>query len=67
MFDKSRVMAPAKQLMDGSLAAAPFYEQLTKTLAEEMGRSRARLGYRTAHVLDVYPHGIVKHLMLKTI
>jgi GAF domain-containing protein len=43
MFDKNRVMALAKRMMDGSLAATPFYEQLTKTLAEEMGSSRASL------------------------
>lgn len=43
MFDKNRVMALAKQVMDGSLPATPFYEQLTQTLTEEMGSSRASL------------------------
>lgn len=43
MFDKQRVMVLAKQMMDGQLAAEPFYEQLTLTLAEEMGSTRASL------------------------
>lgn len=43
MFDKTRVMALAKQVMDGSLGAEAFYEQLTRTLAEEMGSTRASL------------------------
>lgn len=43
MFDKQRVMVLAKQVMDGQLAADAFYAQLTQTLAEEMGSTRASL------------------------
>lgn len=43
MFDKTRVMALAKQFMDGRIEAADFHQQLTLTLAEEMGCSRASL------------------------
>lgn len=37
-----------------------------ETLSFQAPGFYARLGYRSAHVLDVYPHGVVKHLMLKT-
>ncbi len=43
MFDKSRVMILSKQVMDGSLTPQAFYEQLTLTLTEEMGSTRASL------------------------
>lgn len=43
MFDKPKVLAIAKQLMDGSSQPSAFYQQLTKTLAEEMGCTRASL------------------------
>ncbi|MEH0165204.1 GAF domain-containing protein [Roseateles microcysteis] len=43
MFDKPKVLAISKQLMDGGMASSAFYEQLTRTLAEEMGCTRASL------------------------
>ncbi|MBN8504634.1 MAG: GAF domain-containing protein [Burkholderiales bacterium] len=43
MFDKARVMALSKQVMDGSMKADAFYEALTQALAEEMGSTRASL------------------------
>ncbi|MBB5203698.1 GAF domain-containing protein [Inhella inkyongensis] len=43
MFDRHRVMALAKQLMDGQVDAAQFYQSLTQALAEEMDCSRASL------------------------
>ena len=43
MFDKPKVLAISKQLMDGSIQATAFYQQLTKTLAEEMNCTRASL------------------------
>jgi GAF domain-containing protein len=53
MFDKTRVMALAKQVMDGSLGAEAFYQQLTLTLAEEMGSTRASLW--------VYPNALLRN------
>jgi len=43
MFDKNRVMAISKRVMDGSLAPQDFYQELTQTLAEEMACTRASL------------------------
>ena len=43
MFDKTRVMILSKQVMDGSLSPQVFYEQLTLTLTEETGSTRASL------------------------
>jgi GAF domain-containing protein len=43
MFDKTRVMAIAKRLMDGSVDAQQFYQDLTLVLAEESGATRASL------------------------
>jgi GAF domain-containing protein len=43
MFDKTRVLALAKQLMDGQLQAQEFHRQLTRLLVEETGASRASL------------------------
>ncbi|MFY7855782.1 MAG: GAF domain-containing protein [Rubrivivax sp.] len=43
MFDKTRVMATAKRLMDGSVDAQQFYQDLTLVLAEESGATRASL------------------------
>ena len=45
MFDKARVLSLSKKIMDGSIAAEAFYSELTKTLAEEMGSTRASLWY----------------------
>ena len=42
MFDKMRVMALSKQFMDGQIDTDSFYQTLTRTLAEEMGSTRAR-------------------------
>jgi GAF domain-containing protein len=52
MFDKSRVMAISKRVMDGSLAPQGFYEELTKTLAEEMGCARASVW--------IYPDAVLR-------
>jgi len=38
-----------------------------ETLSFQAPAFYARLGYRTAYLHDVYPHGVVKHLMLKLI
>ena len=43
MFDKPRVLALSKQLMDGVVDADEFYNELTLLLAEQMGSSRASL------------------------
>lgn len=43
MFDKMRVMALAKRVMDGSCNAHSFHQELTRTLVEEMGCTRASL------------------------
>jgi GAF domain-containing protein len=43
MFDKTLVMAIAKRLMDGSTQPADFYREITRTLAEQMGSTRASL------------------------
>jgi GAF domain-containing protein len=43
MFDKTLVMAIAKRLMDGSTQPADFYQEITRTLAEQMGSTRASL------------------------
>ncbi|RVT88361.1 GAF domain-containing protein [Inhella crocodyli] len=43
MFDKNRVMALSKQVMDGSLQAEAFYQALTQALTEEMDCTRASL------------------------
>jgi GAF domain-containing protein len=43
MFDKARVMALSKRVMDGSLPASAFYQELTQTLTEEMDCTRASL------------------------
>ena len=43
MFDKMRVMALSKQFMDGQIDTDSFYQALTRTLAEEMGSTRASL------------------------
>ena len=45
MFDKVRVMAVAKKLMDGSGSPKDFYNEITLTLAEEMDCTRASLWY----------------------
>ena len=45
MFDKARVLSLSKRIMDGSIPAEEFYSDLTKTLAEEMGSTRASLWY----------------------
>jgi GAF domain-containing protein len=52
MFDKSRVLTVSKKVMDGSIAADAFYAELTKTLAEEMGSTRASLWYYPDPVLQ---------------
>ncbi|MBT9504835.1 MAG: GAF domain-containing protein [Burkholderiaceae bacterium] len=43
MFDKPRVLALSKGLMDGSIEADLFYRKLTHALAEEMDCTRASL------------------------
>lgn len=43
MLDKNRAMAVSKSFMDGSIDTTGFYSQLTQTLAEEMGCTRASL------------------------
>ena len=43
MFDKTRVMAVAKRFMDGTSTAEAFYKEITQTLAEESGCTRASL------------------------
>jgi GAF domain-containing protein len=43
MFDKNRIMALSKQVMDGSLQAEAFYQALTQALTEEMDCTRASL------------------------
>jgi GAF domain-containing protein len=43
MFDKARIMSLSKRLMDGALQTEAFYQELTRTLAEEMGSTRASL------------------------
>lgn len=43
MFDKMRVMGLSKRFMDGVTGPEAFYEELTKTLVEEMGCTRASL------------------------
>ncbi len=43
MFDKPRVLALSKRLMDGVVDADEFYNELTLLLAEQMGSSRASL------------------------
>jgi hypothetical protein len=43
MFDKTRVMAIAKRLMDGEIDAPTFYAEITRCLAEEAGCTRASL------------------------
>lgn len=45
MFDKARVMTVSKKLMDGSVTPGDFYNEITLTLAEEMGCTRASLWY----------------------
>ena len=52
MFDKTRVMAISKSVMDGSLAPQQFYEALTRTLTEEMGCTRASLW--------IYPDPVIR-------
>lgn len=43
MYDKTRVMAVAKRLMDGAVGAGTFYNELTQVLVEETGASRASI------------------------
>lgn len=43
MFDKTLVMAIAQRLMDGSIQANDFYSEITQTLAEQVGSTRASL------------------------
>lgn len=43
MFDKTRVMAISKAVMDGSLQPEAFYQALTRALTEEMDCTRASL------------------------
>ncbi|MBC8057005.1 MAG: GAF domain-containing protein [Rhizobiales bacterium] len=43
MFDKVRVMAVAKRFMDGQTHAEDFYQEISKTLTEEMNCARASL------------------------
>jgi len=45
MFDKARVLAVSKRFMDGTTQAEDFYQELTKTLAEETSATRASLWY----------------------
>ena len=45
MFDKARVLVASKKLMDGSVTPSDFYNEITLTLAEEMGCTRASLWY----------------------
>ncbi len=53
MFDKNRVMALSKQVMDGSLQAEAFYQALTQALTEEMDCTRASLwGYPDPELRD---------------
>ena len=52
MFDKTRVLTVSKKVMDGSIAAHAFYAELTQTLAEEMGSTRASLWYYPDPVLQ---------------
>lgn len=43
MFDKTRILNLSKRLMDGSTSSDAFYDELTQTLVEEMGCTRASL------------------------
>lgn len=43
MFDKMKVMGLSKRFMDGAIEAEGFYQELTRTLTEEMGCTRASL------------------------
>ena len=52
MFDKTRVLIISKKVMDGSISADAFYSELTQTLAEEMGSTRASLWYYPDPVLQ---------------
>lgn len=41
MFDKPKIMALAKRYMDGQIDTNGFFQDLTKTLVEETGATRA--------------------------
>jgi GAF domain-containing protein len=43
LFDKTRVLALSKRFMEGSIDAETFHQDLTRTLSEEMGCTRASL------------------------
>jgi GNAT superfamily N-acetyltransferase len=67
--ESARGQGLGAQLVDAFEAAARAHgctDFYLETLSFQAPGFYAKLGYRTVHVLDVYPHGIVKHLMLKT-
>lgn len=43
MFDKPKILALSKRLMDGAIQPDDFYQALTQTLTEEMACARASL------------------------
>lgn len=43
MFDKPKILALSKRLMDGAIQPGDFYQELTRTLVDEMNCTRASL------------------------